>query len=82
VARAYNPQCNCVGNIPRQPVISAASGHDRWLPTKRPIGQFYLSQEGKLKKVRAAAGVCVNYFGVWKLVNRLIVTNRVVAGVT
>jgi len=47
----------------RQPVISAASGHDRWLPTKRPTGQFYLSQEGKLKKIRAAAGVCVNYFG-------------------
>jgi len=47
----------------RQPVISAASGHDRWLPTKRPTGQFYLSQEGKLKKVRAAAGVCVNYLG-------------------
>jgi hypothetical protein len=68
--------------MPRQPVISAASGHDRWLPTKRPTGQFYLSQEGKLKKVLAAAGVCVNYLWVCTLVNRLIVANRVVADVT
>lgn len=67
--------------MPRQPVISAASGHDCWLPTKRPVGQFYLSQEGELKKVRAAAGVCEQFWGVnvVELVDR---RNHIVVGVT